>query len=49
MSGSNGVLHSLTSSFVNESKAGKALLILHSSAEPLILVPVLQQQQKPKQ
>lgn len=41
MSGSNGVLHSLTSSFVNESKAGKALLILHSSAEPLVLVPVL--------
>jgi hypothetical protein len=41
MSGSNGVLDGLTSGFVNKSKAGKALFILHPCAVLLIFVPVL--------
>lgn len=41
MSGSSGVFDGLTSGFVNQSKAGKPIFILHSCAVLLIFVPVL--------
>lgn len=44
VSGSNGMLHGLTSGFINQSKTGTAFLILYSCAILLILVPVLQKQ-----
>lgn len=42
MSISNGVLQGQPGSFINQSKGGKALCIFHSSAEPLISVPMLE-------
>lgn len=42
MSGTNGVLHGLSSSFVDQCKTWQSLFILHSCAILLIFDPVLQ-------
>ena len=44
MSSTNGVLDGLASGLIDQSKAGKALFILHSYAVLFIFDPVLQQQ-----